>query len=308
MLHQIQGVIQEDLQDIDRLLLRATSRDMQLIDKMRGHTPLVKGKKIRSTLLILLAGACEANHEGLKEIAASIEMLHLSSLIHDDIVDNSEYRRGERTVKSRMGAHLSVLWGDFLFLNSLNLLSRFQKEILHSILSAACEMIEGQIMEEGNNRNYALTLEKYLTIINKKTSSLFVGVTRIPALVAGLDVAKFERFGQNFGIIFQMSDDILDLFSDQSGKDSFRDLDQKKITLPMILLRDEAGIDISGYYAGGHREQLRDDLAKYRIKESCVDRIDHYFQHCQRFIGELNDTPYRSLLDKLLHFIRYRDY
>jgi octaprenyl-diphosphate synthase len=308
MLSKIHSLLGEELKEIDNLLLLGSQRDSALINKMRLYTPFRKGKKIRSILLHLLAKCSRVENPNLNQIAASIEMLHLSSLIHDDIVDDSNFRRGERTVKSKLGVQLSVLWGDFLFLNSLNILTAYRKEILNYILEAACLMIEGQIIEEENNKNYLLESVDYLEIIKKKTSSLFVAVSKIPALFCGRGIEEYAAFGEGFGVIFQMSDDVLDIFSKKSGKERFKDLEQEKITLPLILLRNEAGISIEEYFVPDRRDELLSLFKRYRIKELCVQEIDYYYTKCVEFLCRFDESEFKEALGKILYFIRYRDY
>lgn len=313
ILKDIQSPVKEMLNDTSSILSDTLKSNVNLINQIKAVVPVSKGKKIRSTLLFLLSGANKNHSDSLIDIASSIELFHLSSLIHDDILDSAEQRRGEKTLNNSMGNLISVLGGDFLFVHSLNIMNSIKNPRLMDILLDSTRiMVEGQLQEIENNFNYDVSLETYLEVISKKTSSLFGAVARIAAIVSGEDdIAEneFYEFGINFGNIFQISDDLIDIFSTSSGKDRFRDLQEGKITLPFILLQNASGkVDVKKYFSVEHSEKLLDLFSRYEINKKSQEKVDEYYKKCQKFIERFPRSPYKESLTKMLDFIRFREY
>ena len=300
------------LEDTDNLLFKDFRSKIKLIKKVSDETPARKGKRIRSTVLFLLAGMNGSPAEELPSIAASVETFHLSSLIHDDVVDNSQLRRGAKTLNSSFGNHISVLWGDYLFINSLFSIHKIRKaEILDIMLESGLLMIEGQLLEIENHFNTKVKIATYIDIIQKKTSSLFAGVCKIAAQLNGESperVEAFYKFGMDFGTIFQVIDDVLDIFSDNSGKDRFRDLKEGKITLPLILLLKGQKVDIPEKVTPADQERFLRLMETHGVKRQCLDYIDGYYNDCVAFIQPFPESKFKDSLLNLLSFIRYRDY
>lgn len=310
-LKDIQKPVNHLLEETNNHLINALNSDIGLIKEIIKSTPASKGKKIRSTLLFLLAGLSDYQNPVLPQLAASVELLHLASLIHDDVVDNSEFRRGEKTLNSHFGNFLSVLWGDFLFINSLKSFNSADNAYTGIMLNAAKSMIEGQILEVENTTNFKIKLNTYYNIIQKKTSSLFAAVAQIAAPInksSHVSPMDFFQFGLDFGTIFQISDDMLDIFSNNSGKDRFRDLKEGKITLPVILLLKENHKDAIKNFSEEKADRLIELFQEHQIEKSAMDVIETFHKKGQTFLDNFNDCIYKEALVNLLTFIKYRDY
>ncbi len=313
ILEDIQTPVKKMLNSTTEILASAMESNINLIDQIKSIIPVSKGKKIRSTLLFLLSGANNNFSSDLPVIASSIELFHLSSLIHDDILDNAEQRRGEKTLNSAMGNLISVLGGDFLFVHSLDLMNGINdRRFIDILLSSTREMVEGQLQEIENNFNYDVTLKTYLEIISKKTSSLFGAISRMSAVINKEQIDtenEFLEFGINFGNIFQISDDLIDIFSTNSGKDRFRDLQEGKITLPFILLQDiSEEKNVKEKFSFEHTGKLLELFYKYDIKEKSLNKIDEYYIKCFKFLERFPESVYKESLVKMLDFIRFREY
>lgn len=311
-LKEIQKPVEPLLSETTLLLKEKVKSDINLLRQISGMTPVGKGKKIRSTLLFLLAGMRGVESAELSEIAASIEMFHLSSLIHDDIMDNSELRRGQKTLNTFMGNFRSVVWGDYLFINSFTALHSLRKpDLMDIVFKAAKLMVEGQIIEVENSFSFDVKMETYYDIINRKTSSLFAAVTEIVSTMSGdspEEIEAYYNFGLDFGAIFQVRDDMLDIFSGVSGKDRFRDLYEGKITLPYILLMEQSQRDIRKDFVKGRFKKLLKAFEQYNIQDMCLERIDGFHRKCLEFLDRFPPSEYKESLLKLMEFIRYRDY
>lgn len=311
-LKEIQSPVKNLLAETNAYLSRNLTSSVQLLTRMIELTPITKGKKIRSTLLFLLAGMTGSFPPELVEIAASVEMFHLSSLIHDDVLDNSQQRRGEKTLHSNMGNFRSVMGGDYLFINSFAGIHHTGRSfLLDIVLKAAQLMVEGQVIEVDNANNFDLPLETYYDIIDRKTSSLFAAVAEMVSALNGDSMERrqeFYQFGLNFGTIFQVSDDMLDIFSSRSGKDRFRDMEEGKVTLPFILLMGECKEDIKADFLNGNHQRLLKLFQEYNTKALCLEQVSDFYNHCVNFINPFPHSIYKESLLKLLDFIKYRDY
>jgi octaprenyl-diphosphate synthase len=313
-LKKIQQPVERLLEETGELLKNRAKSSIPIITKINDIAPITKGKKIRSTLLFLLAGMNGSlpSSPYLSEIAASIEMFHLSSLVHDDVVDNSVLRRGELTLHSNLGNNLSVMWGDYLFISAFSALNNLDKKYLMDItLRAARDMVEGQIIELDNTFNFNIDRETYYDIIDKKTSALFAAVTQIAVAVNDEPPdtqEKYHRFGLNFGTIFQVTDDMLDIFSENTGKDRFSDLKEGKVTLPIILLLKENKNDIKTLFSEGNREKLLSLFEIHKTKDLCLQEIAGYYNRCLEFLNPFPGSIYKESVFNLLEFIKYRDY
>jgi octaprenyl-diphosphate synthase len=313
-LKEIQQPIADLLNETGNILINRVKSEVNIIARIGDLAPVSKGKKIRSTLQFLLAGMMDSLTPGMQhpQVAASIEMFHLSSLIHDDVVDNSKFRRGKKTLQNDLGNNMTVLWGDYMFISAFNALNKQDKKFLMDIiLEAARLMVEGQIIELANTWNYNIEEPTYYDIINKKTSSLFAAVTHITAALNEEPPEvqqKFYQFGLDFGTIFQVSDDMLDIFSDKSGKDQFSDLKEGKITLPFILLHRECKKDLEQQFADKDPDKLLALFNECGTKELCLKEIDKYYNRALDFLAPFPDSVYKESMLHLLEFIRYRDY
>jgi len=300
------------LREMEKILSRQIGSKVRLVSELQRCTPVAKGKKIRAAFLFLLAGMKRVHDDGLPALGAAIEMLHLSSLVHDDIVDNSSWRRGEKTPNHHFGDYLSVLWGDFLFITSIRMLTRAGRgSAVKTLAEVSRQMIEGQLLEFENSFNYRIRTRTYYEIIRKKTSSMFAGIAALAAQLPGKDprpAADYYRFGQDFGMIFQISDDLLDIFSDRSGKSRFQDLKEGKVTLPYILLLQNGDLPLIKNFNPGRPRPLLERCQALDIQERSLEVIDRYHRKCRRFLHAFPASPCRESLESLLEFIRYREY
>jgi len=244
-MNQIQNIfaaLEPELKKVDEIILEFAVGKSPLIAEISNHLISSGGKRIRPILLILAAKLCGVKSgDNYHNLAAAVELIHSATLLHDDVVDTSEVRRGKKTANAIWDNKASILVGDYLFSISFQLMVRSKNLNILGLLSKASSiMADGEVMQLENSSDVALTKEKYLEIIYGKTAVLFAAACESGALISGAleaEVTALREFGKNLGIIFQIVDDVLDYSSDEQvlGKDVGNDFFEGKVTLPIIL-------------------------------------------------------------------------
>jgi len=238
-----------DMQRVDALIRARLASDVVLINQIADHIIAGGGKRLRPMLHVLAAGA--AGYAGAQHIklAAVIEFIHTSTLLHDDVVDESDLRRGRKTANALWGNAASVLVGDFLYSRSFQLMVELDDMRVMRILADTTNTIaEGEVLQLLNIGNADVDEAAYLAVIERKTAVLFAAATELGGLLGGLpaeQVAALRRYGMELGYAFQIADDLLDYTSDADtlGKNVGDDLAEGKPTLPVIYALKHATPD-----------------------------------------------------------------
>lgn len=229
------------LNAVNRVILDRMQSQVALIPELAGHLIAGGGKRLRPMLTLGCAAALDYAGERHHKLAAAVEFIHTATLLHDDVVDGSDLRRGRATANTIWGNEASVLVGDFLFSRAFELMVEDGSLKVLKILSHASAVIaEGEVAQLTAQRVVETSEDRYLEIIQAKTAALFAAACQIAAVVAERDQATedaLEAYGRNLGIAFQLVDDAIDYVSDAAtmGKDSGDDFRDGKITLPVIL-------------------------------------------------------------------------
>jgi len=243
VINQARKLVQPALDLSDRMMREVAERSPSGLRERITQVVERPGKRLRSILLFLLASS-NGETRDLKRMAraaASVEMLHLASLVHDDVIDSSEFRRGLSSMHSAFGNKIAVLAGDYMLAQSLIfVLEEEDRRIPQSLAKAASLLVAGEILEIDLARNTDISFEEYIRVIEGKTASLLVSCAKCGAILAGYNseiVEESEKLGLHFGIAFQIIDDILDygIGAESLGKKKFEDLQNGLITLPMLL-------------------------------------------------------------------------
>ena len=192
------------------------------------------GKKLRSKLILKIAG----NNKSAFLLCAIVELVHLASLLHDDVIDESDTRRGQASINAKFGAKNAIMLGDILYSKAFYEVSKFDAKISQIISDAVCKLSIGELMDVEMGLKFNSDKEKYLQMIYNKTAVLIEAASRSAAILGGLESKKYAQYGKNLGLAFQIVDDILDITSDQTqlGKPAMHDFKEGKTTLPYILL------------------------------------------------------------------------
>ena len=198
------------------------------------------GKFIRSKLIFIYGTFLEVDRKDLVELSSATELIHLSTLIHDDIIDNAPIRRGKKTIFKKWGVTKALLYGDYLYTKTFSSLNSLQNQKIASILIQCAEkLIEGEFKQLKNIGNLNVSISDYQIVINNKTAVLFSGILESIAIYAKLEkhqVMILKDLGQEFGYAFQLNDDLSDFVNAESGKKTFKDLSENKYTFPLIVV------------------------------------------------------------------------
>lgn len=232
--------IQAELEEVENRLKFFTESSNPLISEIGSYLFQQTGKRIRPALLILCSRLLSYKGKDHILMSALVETIHTASLLHDDIIDNSDRRRGRKTVHSKWGPNITVLLGDFLYIKTLDLaLKKGHQKIMHVLTETSSQMIEGELDEYSRSWNLDTKEKDYFDIIRKKTASLFSASCQIGGILGTASEeqeASLIKFGTNIGMAFQVVDDLLDYSGDEKtlGKPVLSDLSEGRITLPLI--------------------------------------------------------------------------
>jgi octaprenyl-diphosphate synthase len=235
------GLIGMDMLSVDGLINSRLSSGVPLVGQVAEHIILAGGKRLRPVLLLLMAGALGYKGTDHHKLAAVIEFIHTATLLHDDVVDDSNLRRGRPTANAMFGNPASVLVGDFLYSRAFQMMVECQNLRILDIVAEATNVIaEGEVMQLMNMHDASLDVDAYLRVIRSKTAKLFEASTRLPAVLTQSSAAietACAQYGQALGTAFQVIDDVLDYDGDAAlmGKNLGDDLREGKATLPLIV-------------------------------------------------------------------------
>jgi len=317
------GLTASAMNAVNAVILDKMQSEIPLIPALAGHLISGGGKRMRP--MLTLAGAELVGYHGTRhhKLAAAVEFIHTATLLHDDVVDGSETRRGKQTANIVFGNPATVLVGDFLFSRSFELMVEDGSLKVLKILSSASAIIaQGEVDQLTAQREIETSEDRYLHIIGAKTAALFAAASRIAAVVAERDEAEeraLDDYGRNLGIAFQLVDDAIDYDSDAAsmGKDQGDDFREGKMTLPVILA-----------YARGNEEERRfwrDAIAGFRTEDSDLahavnlirghdalnatrDRARHYAERAIAALSIFPDGKARAAMTEAALFAVSRGY
>lgn len=313
----------QDMNSVNAVILDRMQSEIPLIPALAGHLISGGGKRLRP--MLTLAGAELVGYHGSRhhKLAASVEFIHTATLLHDDVVDGSDLRRGKAAANIIFGNPATVLVGDFLFSRAFELMVEDGSLKVLKILSGASAIIaEGEVDQLTAQRQIETSEERYLNIISAKTAALFAAASRISAVVAECDEAQeraLDDYGRNLGVAFQLVDDAIDYDSDaaEMGKDQGDDFREGKMTLPVILAYSRGNAAERKFWEAaiaGHRSS-NDDLAeaihliaKYNAVADTRERARHYAHRAIDAISIFPDSKARQAMAEAAQFAVARGY
>lgn len=266
------------------------------------------GKRLRPALVYVASRFGTARETEVMEAAIAVEMIHISTLVHDDLVDQAFTRRKKPTVGVQFGDGAAVLLGDFVYAEAFRRLAALGRPgLLNLFAEATAAMCEGEIGQYEARFAFDLTEEDYIAFLRKKTASLMAAAARAGGELAGLSgehLTALEDFGNTLGVAFQIADDVLDVTGDESvvGKTLHTDLINGKMTLPLILARrtlspsEQRNFQTLLKNPNGHLNDLIATVVRSSVMDECRDRTHTLLAQAEQALGRLPDHPARSLL------------
>lgn len=317
----IKRLTADETKAVDTLIIKELSSDVVLINQMGHYIVSNGGKRLRPMLLLLAAkalGRVEQNHLML---AAVIEFIHTATLLHDDVVDESDLRRGKQSANAVWGNAASVLVGDYLYSSAFEMMVRTNIMRVMEILSKTTTAIaEGEVLQLLNCNNPETTEEKYLEVISRKTAILFSAATRLAAVVSNTNSEveeKLSQYGQHLGVAFQLIDDALDYKAtkEELGKNLGDDLAEGKPTLPLIYAIKnsqpaEANLIINAI-KDGNREAFNEVYAIVKSSKAIEYTEQRAYEAAEKAMNALDVLPeseYKQALLALASFSVQRSY
>jgi octaprenyl-diphosphate synthase len=317
------GLVAEDIKAVNALIVERMHSPVALIPQLAGHIIAAGGKRLRPMLTLASARLCGYRGHRHISLAACVEFIHTATLLHDDVVDESDRRRGLATANAVWGNKPSVLVGDFLFSRAFQLMVTDGSLSVLKILSDASAVIaEGEVMQLMTANDTETTENTYLEVIKAKTAVLFAAACRVGAVVADRPKAEEDAlgaYGLNLGIAFQLVDDVLDYASETAtlGKSIGDDFRDGKITLPVVLafLRGDEEERKFWRRTLEEMEQREGDLEhaialmeRHGSLRDSVERARHYSAVARDALGVFPDGPEKRALTDLIHFAVNRAY
>jgi octaprenyl-diphosphate synthase len=322
-LDKLSSLCSADMARVNQLIVDRMQSNVPLIPDLAGHLIAAGGKRLRPLLTLASARLC--GYQGDKHIglAAAVEFIHTATLLHDDVVDESDLRRGRKTASALWGNQASVLVGDFLFSRSFRLMVESGSlRVLDILANASAVIAEGEVAQLITANDTATSEEDYLFVIRSKTAALFAAACEVGALVAGHSSAAteaLEQYGENLGIAFQLVDDYLDYTAtDKSfGKGVGDDFREGKITLPVVLAMRRGSDEEHAFWKRTLETcELRDgDLKRateiLKNREALADtliRARGYADTARAALAEFPENEYREALENVVNFCVERAY
>ncbi|MBC8519677.1 MAG: octaprenyl diphosphate synthase [Gammaproteobacteria bacterium] len=318
---EIQELIQDDLKAVDTLIIQRLKSDVVLINQLGHYIVGGGGKRVRPMVMLLAARACGSTSSDAVQLAAVIEFIHTATLLHDDVVDTSELRRGKETANAVFGNQAAVLTGDFLYSRAFQMMVEVQQMRVMDILADTTNVIaEGEVLQLLNCNDPDTTEERYYEVIYRKTAKLFEAGGQLGAVVANqspdIESALME-YGRHLGNTFQLVDDALDYSSsaEDMGKNAGDDLAEGKPTLPLIHAMEsgtaaERELIRGAIENGGERQfdTIMETIHNTNAIEYTLDAATAAVNKATAAAMKLPESPYRDALISLAEFTLKRSY
>jgi geranylgeranyl pyrophosphate synthase len=302
-----QDIISDDLGEVSRIMHEATRDSNPELQDVLDYALDSPGKLIRPSMILLVCKACGVTDDrNVLNYAASAELVHMATLIHDDINDESENRRGKLATYRKYGVKKALTTGDTMLVKAMALFDS-NPELLRSIIAMGSSLADSEFLQYNHKYNLDITEQEYYQVISGKTAAFLSECARTGAIAAGAnDEVKSEmaRFGQLYGMAFQIADDLIDLVGTEkvSGKTSMRDLSEGVITLPTILaIRDvNIGNKIrTKIKKGSSLDEIRELILQTEAIDDCKLIIQDYVDEAIDTLEILPDSPYKESLKEM---------
>jgi octaprenyl-diphosphate synthase len=313
---QIIEPVEPFLDSVSRRLARQVEAFDPKIAPYADYALKGQGKQLRPALVALTANALGPLNDAHVTVAVIIEMVHLATLVHDDVMDEAEIRRGRLTLATNWGNEIAVLFGDCLFARALTLAASFPTpDVCRAVAMATNTVCSGEILQTQHRCDFSFTQEKYFKVLEMKTAELFALSCELSAFLSGADnerQAALRRFGIAFGTAYQLYDDCVDLFGSEAvaGKSLGTDLAKGKLTLPVLLLWERAEPaerehlrELVARWQPGSVKRLAKILARHDTLEASLGIVRQYLQQARQALPDLPASGGRDAVMSLTDYL-----
>jgi octaprenyl-diphosphate synthase len=320
---EIFSLIKDDLRKVEREIALESVASVDAITAIGRYLQSSGGKRLRPSLVLLVAKMIGDSSNGAVRMAAVMEMIHTATLVHDDVIDTAQTRRGQPSTNIQWGNHTSVLAGDWLYMQAFHLAVRERNfRILDILITLTQMMVEGELLQMDRLGRLDISEADYMELVDRKTARLFSACTRMGALVGGAELPVedlLSDYGWNLGMAFQLTDDVLDFTAREHvlGKPVGSDLREGKVTLPLIYALEQA--------APGERRQIETILRERSYEQVSFDRVlaiiqryngferaqqrgQAFIQRAREVISGFPESPYQRSLLAITELITERDH
>ena len=314
----LKNSVEDKLVLVEERIKSKLSSKVDLVEKMTDYHLNTGGKRLRALLTLGSAKLC-GYQKGSRDInlSACVELIHAATLMHDDVIDNSDLRRGKKTLNSIWGNQSSILVGDYLLSRCFEMMvDDGDKEVLKLLSSTSAEISQGEVLQLQHKGEIDMLEETYLKIISSKTASLFAAATKVGAILTNKENKikdALEFYGKNLGLTFQIADDTLDYNSELKlfGKEIGNDFYEGKITLPIILLYQKAAPEekkeIKIKFTNHNRskedfKQILNLIKKYKIVNDCYSKAEYFINLSSNSLSIFPESKEKEIFKKLTSF------
>jgi octaprenyl-diphosphate synthase len=320
---EIFGLLKADLAEVEKEIGLESVVSVEAVTKISHYLQSSGGKRLRPSLLLLCSRLVGDSGKSAIRMAAVVEILHAATLVHDDVIDMAQTRRGRPSANVQWGNHTCVLAGDWLYMQAFQIALRERNfHVLDLLIGLTQLMVEGELIQLERIGKIDVTEADCMEIADRKTAGLFSVCAKLGAVAGGADSAVEERLGEfawNLGMAFQLIDDLLDFTASEEtlGKPVGNDLREGKITLPMVYALEQATMEERRQvetilreqsYDAATMPQVRAMIRKYGTVERVRERAHQFTEKARQVIGEFPDSRYQSALAAVTDLITDRDY
>ncbi|MGH9433423.1 MAG: polyprenyl synthetase family protein [Terriglobia bacterium] len=320
---EIFDLVRPELALVEEELRRQSVSAVRAITEIGQYLQASGGKRLRPALVLLASRLCGYEGPAAVRLGAVVELIHTATLVHDDIIDDADLRRGRPSTNSRWGNHTSVLAGDWLYMQAFNIaLAERNFRILDILIGVTQVMVEGELIQMGQLKRIDLTEDDYLELAYRKTACLFSACLRMGALLGRMgeeSEIRLGSYGANLGLAFQVIDDILDFTSSEEllGKPIGSDLREGKVTLPLIYLLPKCRPQEAERIARVLREggfqsvpfpEISEMIERYHVLDAARAKARHFAELAQGSLAGFPDSSFKNALQSLAQFTVERQF
>ena len=320
----LKNLLNGKLESVEKLINIKLNSEVDLIKKMSDYHLNSGGKRIRA-LLTMGSAKLGGYLDGKRDInlAACVELIHSATLLHDDVIDESEVRRGNKTTNAIWGNQSSILVGDYLLSRCFEMMvDDGDQEILKLLSSTSSKIAQGEVLQLQHKGEADLLEENYIKIINLKTAALFAAATKVGSCISNMDKKKkdaLESYGKNLGLAFQIADDALDYFSKEKifGKQIGKDFFEGKVTLPIIIVFQKSNMIERNFLTEIFKKDKREKedfdetlklIKKYKALETTFKRAEYFVNVSYDALGMFENSDEKNILQNLTGFSLNRSF